>query len=36
LAAKEADGCAVLLQKATDGGHPGAIIGAAILPRQTT
>lgn len=36
LVAKEADGCAVLLQKATDGGHPGAIIGAAILPRQTT
>ena len=36
LAAKEADGCAVLLQKATRNGHPGAIIGAAILPRQTS
>lgn len=34
--AKNADGCAVLLQKATDGGHPGEIIGAAILPRQTS
>lgn len=34
LAVKHADGCAVLLQKATEGGHPGAIIGAAILPRR--
>jgi len=33
--AKNADGCAVLLQKATTSGHPGEIIGAAILPRQT-
>lgn len=36
LAVKHADGCAVLLQKATEGGHPGAIIGAAILPRRTS
>ncbi|GAB4355187.1 MAG: thioredoxin family protein [Oricola sp.] len=36
LAAKNADGCAVLLQKATSGGDPGEIIGAAILPRQTS
>jgi hypothetical protein len=36
FAAKNADGCAVLLQKATTNGHPGQIIGAAILPRQTS
>ncbi|WP_223477514.1 DUF1223 domain-containing protein [Oricola indica] len=36
LAAKNADGCAVLLQKTTKGGRPGAIIGAAILPRQSS
>jgi hypothetical protein len=36
LTAKDADGCAVLLQKATKSGDPGAIIGAAILPRQTS
>ena len=36
LAAKNADGCAVLLQETTGGGDPGAIIGAAILPRQTS
>ncbi|MCI5074934.1 DUF1223 domain-containing protein [Oricola sp.] len=36
LDAKHADGCAVLLQRTTDGGHPGAIIGAAMLPRQTS
>lgn len=36
LAVRKADGCAVLLQKATEGGHPGAIIGAAILPRRTS
>lgn len=35
LASKEADGCAVLLQEATATGNPGAIIGAAILPRQS-
>ncbi|MFZ2100688.1 MAG: DUF1223 domain-containing protein [Oricola sp.] len=36
LQAKNADGCAVLLQKATHDGDPGAIIGAAILPRQSS
>ncbi|QKV19917.1 DUF1223 domain-containing protein [Oricola thermophila] len=36
LMAKNADGCAVLLQKVSEGGHPGEIIGAAILPRQTS
>ncbi|TCD13907.1 DUF1223 domain-containing protein [Oricola cellulosilytica] len=35
LASNEADGCAVLLQEATASGNPGAIIGAAILPRQS-
>lgn len=36
LAAKHADGCAVLLQETTGDGAPGAIIGAAILPRRTS
>ncbi|WP_421856192.1 DUF1223 domain-containing protein [Oricola sp.] len=36
LAAKDADGCAVLLQEAIRGGYPGPILGAAILPRQSS
>lgn len=32
--AMKADGCAVLLQSTTQGGFPGPIIGAAILPRR--
>jgi hypothetical protein len=33
---KNADGCAVLLQETVSGGYPGPILGAAILPRQSS
>lgn len=36
ISAKQANGCAVLLQAVTSKGSPGAILGAAILPRQNS
>ncbi len=36
LTAKGADGCAIILQTVTKVGSPGRIIGAAVLPRQSS
>ncbi len=36
IKAHKANGCAILLQATTESGTPGAIMGAAILPRQNS